>query len=398
MTIEAGRSSSERLVAQLSPDARFLAYSLETKEGSSSTVVQSVIVTRSDGVQVDSISGTLHHAWNGMHFAWSPDGRRLAIVRTASDERVTTRDDSILIWNSLDRRVVGFQIGNHTWNAGWISNEVVLARGGLSSYELSIKTGAVTISKHVGPDLSHDRTYSVDALDDQGYLHVFDDSAGTEITCGVLQAARSPHVNGPARWIADSRVKGLLAVTACDSVKSKTGGSKLQCRVEFVDASTLERLSFVPGYLVGRSADGSAAVVVRNGALHFVVPAKPKVRSQASRNEIVRLSVAAQAWRSGAFGGDGHESLGTWQVAVRQGDRFGPGANLGEIGPNSFRVIRLNRGLLTVESQPGLAPPGVVVGPQNIGFWQRFLLSDTPLAIGTVSRDGGIVIRLQQQP
>ena len=150
----------------------------------------------------------------------------------------------------------------------------------------------------------------------------------------------------------------------------------------------------MPGLLVARSADGAKAVVLRNDSLIFVPMDSRLVKDGWFHpRETVEVELFAEAW------GHSVRPLGTWSYVVRAGDRFGPkpGLTYTGIDENTFRVLGIDDRRIVVESEPVLAP-GLPVSPLNVYFKRRFQVSDVPVTVGTISRDGGISIRLRRLP
>ncbi len=79
-------------------------------------------------------------------------------------------------------------------------------------------------------------------------------------------------------------------------------------------------------------------------------------------------------------------------------DSFGPkgGTRYTGVGENCFRVVGIDERRIIVDSDPILAPLGLFVNPLNVDFRRRFLVSDTTVMVGTVSRDGGTGVWLRR--
>jgi len=127
-----GRHTGTLLRAEISPDGRFLAYSLQEQSPLNAPAVvarqiQSVIVASIKGTRLDSISNGARSSGNGMRFAWNEAGSRLAILLGGEGSGPSDgQEDSLVIWNATSRGRKAFGIRSNAWEVGWASDDTVL--------------------------------------------------------------------------------------------------------------------------------------------------------------------------------------------------------------------------------------------------------------------------------
>ncbi len=385
--------------ADLSPDCGLIAYKLTYPDPAKIAVVpqsqkSGVAIIDSGGVERGRIMG-------GGSSSWSPSGDRLAVL--IPPRRDPWAPDSLIIWKRSTGEMAGYVVqgaataGDPQQALAWLSPDTLL----LGTHMFVPSSGQYVSSGHCGAMVSPDREYSLSGSHRD--LGVWGDLSGFDATACVVQVCGAIRLRsvGKGLWLPWGASGHVLALETQEEGPGDGDPSRPASITSFIDVGTPELLAVVSGQPVGMSSDGTRLVLLRDDGLHFdrpglngKVPASrlhcgTGVGSHSSR---VRIEMISIGW--GKFGST--DTLGVKTVSVA------PGAHIAADAPQymhpssdstAFRVLGVrSNGSVLMESKSGLVP---AAGWFRRGYRHRFIVTTSPISVGTASQDGGALFKLR---
>ena len=246
---------------------------------------------------------------------------------------------------------------------------------------LDLRTGATTVTKHVGVRVSPDGLYS---LRWRGWdlMRVRDDAHVAEIGgCIRARLGSAAGLLTDAFWLTTLGARHVLCVSARPSFTSAAGQSG--CSTILIDARTMDVVDSIPGKCVAPVGDGRAIVVLRGDTL-AVVPLRVCERAQDDASPRARV-----LWQRRGWGGPGGGPRGVLEepgedrtFEGRTGDWL-PGAYTGGCD-RFFRVLNVEPEQVRVEFPAGqLIAPG---GSREVG---EIVITSVPVKLTTHTVCGG---------
>jgi hypothetical protein len=248
--------------------------------------------------------------------------------------------------------------------------------------------------------VSPDREYSLSGshrdLGVWGDLNGFDATGCVVQVCGAIRL-RSV---GKALWLPWSESGHVLALETQEEGPGDADRSGPASITSFINVRIPELLAVVPGRLVGVSSDGTRLVLLRDDGLHFD---RPRLNGKVPASRLhcgtglgrhssrVRIEMTAIGWY-----GRGTDTLGVKTVSVTPGDHIAADApRYMHPSPDStaFRVLGVrSNGSVLMESKSGLVP---AAGRFRHGYRHRFIVTRSPISVGTASDDAGAIFKLR---
>jgi hypothetical protein len=339
-----------------------------------------VHVVRADGQRVVSFP-------EAYRFRWSPDGQRLALLygHASGHEIVPTR---VAVWTSTAGTSRSFDVRPDELQWGNRDSLYLGYHSKLDEYPhedrvdvLDLKTGAITLTKHVGARVSPDGLYSL-RWRFWDPMRVRDEARVAEIG-GCIQArlGSAAGLITDAFWLRTLGARHLLCVSGSPSYKSAAG--QAGCATILIDAGTMDVVDSIPGKYVASVGDGRAIVVLRGDTL-AVAPLRVRERAQDDASPRARV-----LWQRRGWGGPGGGPRGVLEepgedrtFEVRTGDWL-PGAYTGgcdlffrvlSVGPEQVRVA---------------FPAGQLIAPGGSTEVGEVVITRAPLKLTTPSVCGG---------
>lgn len=404
-----GRPQPERIVdrplgtlasPELSRDGELLAYCYSVRTASGipgvgATEIPWVVVTRVDGALVDSIRGA-------SRLAWSSSGESLAVIQKGSSIKEGRMPDTLVIWTRSTHTHKRYVVGQrYPWfSLTPMDKPVFTSVQDKWAFAYAGSESVLTFRDFIAP--SDDHVYGL--VVGSQFL-VWEDSSGVELTSAIAQMVADSTLlkYGHVCWLSGLG-RDVLAISSFDKLYSDSLHWTIKPRIALVDVSSLQFLNWLPGTIIGYSADREHLVIAEDGRLVFrwvhdlAAPGIDKLQDGPNRSsdETARIEIAATSWGNG-----GSHGIGSGIAKVKVGEPFGPGKDWfsvqwEDLNESSFRLIRVDRdGTALVDSKAGFVPPHGAIGPLNVQFKQRFFISSNPCILNSESRDGGITLRLR---
>jgi hypothetical protein len=222
-------------------------------------------------VVADTVGRSVAGFFGGVRFAWSPDGRRLAVGIGCEPWRPIPPFDSIVVWEPSRGITLSRHVPASRGLIGWAGSDTLLIGSSVlgPAHAVACNTGTVGPSNHRGTGVSPDGLYSIYPKMGGIGLGVYDDRTGADFTYSLVELLHLPKLGdiGPAYWVRSSETDHALVLSAC--TPRATSGIP-EWFTELVDVRQRRLLGWARGRLIGVTADSREAVVRRDGSYGFL--------------------------------------------------------------------------------------------------------------------------------
>ena len=270
----------------------------------------SVLVADTSGAIVETFSGKAR-------FRWNRDGTRLALI-----------GKDVTIWDR--RKGVTSKILIGADDESWSASGILMLRSHDRVLAFDPRSGDTTSTRHMAVDLSPDGRYSIDGVHYYAGTRVFDDRMQANITsCGWGEVSGlAGNLSADPFWSLAPDEPHHLWVNRCDSRFLGLEEGKLAgCDMALIDVDRMELVDAIEGKLLGRTADGRCAVVLR-GSKFIVISLEPRTRRQpianartAARRKKAVLQAVVLQWSSWRFSRQPakDDTVGVYRVDAEEG-------------------------------------------------------------------------------
>lgn len=219
-------------------------------------------------VLVIDTTGTEQGSFPGMALAcWSPDGKKLAMVKTDTPSRVT----SVVVWEASSRRLAAFR--TPVRDVGW-SDSTVMVDTGEATFKLDLKSNELKPAGQRGVHVSPDGRYSSNGPAVSG-LRVWRQKPKADLSRAVREKIGGSSIQDRPRpfWMTGGNGHTLcVGVLDAGPDTRRFPSEKPIWRTVFLDVERMMVIRSLNARLVSPTADRSQAVIRRGTHFEFVAP------------------------------------------------------------------------------------------------------------------------------